>query len=102
MHGGMHVTAYHGPHFHSHILAVCYHSKYFDVLFSDNFEGSGGCFLLSPGTAKVLFKTPCVDGLYAVDLEKIAEEDAKHSMTAAASVSKAMEWHKTKWLSFLS
>ncbi len=60
VHGGMQVTAYHAPHFPSHILAICYISKYFDVLFSDNFEDSGGCFLHSPGTAKFLFKTPAL------------------------------------------
>ncbi len=64
LHGGMQVTAYHPPHFHSHIRAVCCLSKHFDVLFSDKFEGSAGCFLLRPGTPTVLFKTPCSEGLY--------------------------------------
>ncbi len=79
--GGMQFLAYHAPQFHSHILTVCYLSKHFDVMFSQLFHGYAGCFLLKPGTEEVIFKAPCIDGLYAWNSECTSR---KNTMSAGS------------------
>ncbi len=91
--GGMQVLAYHAPQFHSHILAVCYLSKHCDVMFSERFRGYAGCFLLKPGAEEVVFKAPCIDGRYALELGRHSRKNTMSVGTAVAQSPRALEWH---------
>ncbi len=77
---------------YSRILAVCYLSKHFDVMFSERFLQYAGCFLLKPGTVEAVFKAPCIDGLYALELVRHSRKDTMSAGAAVAQSPRAEQW----------
>lgn len=97
--GGMHVEAFHAPHFRSNIVAVGVLSEDFDVLFSSSFKYFHGYFMLPQGSSNpvdVIWETSCSDGLYIMNLRDSSQDTQDSPTPSCSNVSKpsALEWHR--------
>lgn len=96
LNGGMQVEAYHAPRFSNNILAVCHLAVHYDVLFTSTFRSYSGnrCFILETQTKRVIFQTPCENGLYSMPTEAQNRMAAlvAHAPKLGSNI-EALDWH---------